>query len=368
MFASLSVKELKSAIAACEGSYAGLNEKAELVAMLTTLAQEKRFTFEQYSACHSVMARKGQSGLQVLGVKTQDEAKSAFRRLSLLVHPDKSGYPLAEEAFKLLSASYARVKKGDLGGDEDDDPEEEYTEHDLYMDFILRAAMAHAMHGGTFRYGGRGGFPSGVYFDEDDDYFDGDLDDDLADGGEKPYGFDGFVYFCDACGVETKREEDFRSHLAGKRHRTNMAEQGYDDDEDDEEEEEFVCLFCGDQFETSSQADLHFQRTHAKKPTAAKPPSANGRPAAPAAAAATGAAGKPNPAASKFYCDVCNVGMANSASWHAHLNGKKHEAKLAQTSAPRFYCDLCDVEVANEATFHEHLNGKRHAKEARRRA
>jgi len=53
--------------------------------------------------------------LEVLGVtrqSTQNEIKKNYKRLSLLVHPDRNKNKGAEEAFMILNKAYEEVKKG----------------------------------------------------------------------------------------------------------------------------------------------------------------------------------------------------------------------------------------------------------------
>ena len=65
--------------------------------------QEKKYTFEQKTAVIRIRKCQATSFYEILGVEKQasdGEIKKAYRKLSLLTHPDKNGYDGADEAFK----------------------------------------------------------------------------------------------------------------------------------------------------------------------------------------------------------------------------------------------------------------------------
>ena len=65
--------------------------------------QDKKYTIEQKTAVIRVRKCQGTAFYEILGVEksaTDGEIKKAYRKLSLLTHPDKNGYDGADEAFK----------------------------------------------------------------------------------------------------------------------------------------------------------------------------------------------------------------------------------------------------------------------------
>jgi DnaJ homolog subfamily B member 12 len=65
--------------------------------------QERKYTIEQKSAVLRVRKCASNAFYEILSLeKTASEAdiKKAYRKLSLLTHPDKNGYEGADEAFK----------------------------------------------------------------------------------------------------------------------------------------------------------------------------------------------------------------------------------------------------------------------------
>lgn len=65
--------------------------------------QDKKYTVEQKAAVIRVRRCSATAFYEILGLeKTSSDAevKKAYRKLSLLTHPDKNGYEGADEAFK----------------------------------------------------------------------------------------------------------------------------------------------------------------------------------------------------------------------------------------------------------------------------
>lgn len=65
--------------------------------------QDKKYTVEQKSAVIRVRKCSATSFYEILGCEktaSDGEIKKAYRKLSLLTHPDKNGYEGADEAFK----------------------------------------------------------------------------------------------------------------------------------------------------------------------------------------------------------------------------------------------------------------------------
>ena len=71
----------------------------------------RAFTVEQKAAVIRVKKCKATDFYDILGLEevrtscSDGEIKKAYRKLSLLTHPDKNGYPGADEAFKRMSST-----------------------------------------------------------------------------------------------------------------------------------------------------------------------------------------------------------------------------------------------------------------------
>lgn len=69
-------------------------------------SSSRAFTVEQKAAVIRVRKCKATDFYDILGLEevrttcSDGEIKKAYRKLSLLTHPDKNGYPGADEAFK----------------------------------------------------------------------------------------------------------------------------------------------------------------------------------------------------------------------------------------------------------------------------
>lgn len=65
--------------------------------------QDRKYTIEQKTSVIRVRKCAATAFYEILGVEktaTDAEIKKAYRKLSLLTHPDKNGYDGADEAFK----------------------------------------------------------------------------------------------------------------------------------------------------------------------------------------------------------------------------------------------------------------------------
>ncbi|MCJ1357529.1 MAG: hypothetical protein MMC33_007525 [Icmadophila ericetorum] len=92
-------------------------------------SQDRKFTAEQKIAVIRVRKCAPTAFYEILGVEktvTDSEIKKAYRKLSLLTHPDKNGYEGADEAFKMVSRAFQilsdpekKSKYDKFGGDPD---------------------------------------------------------------------------------------------------------------------------------------------------------------------------------------------------------------------------------------------------------
>ena len=75
--------------------------------------QDKKYTIEQKAAVIRVRRCSATAFYEILGLEkscSDAEIKKAYRKLSLLTHPDKNGYDGADEAFKCESQESALVR------------------------------------------------------------------------------------------------------------------------------------------------------------------------------------------------------------------------------------------------------------------
>jgi DnaJ family protein B protein 12 len=94
--------------------------------------QDKKYTLEQKAAVIRVRKCSQTAFYDILGLEdvratvTDAEIKKAYRKLSLLTHPDKNGHEHADEAFKMVSRAFGvlsdpekKAKYDRFGGDPD---------------------------------------------------------------------------------------------------------------------------------------------------------------------------------------------------------------------------------------------------------
>ncbi|EEA27844.1 ER associated DnaJ chaperone (Hlj1), putative [Talaromyces marneffei ATCC 18224] len=91
--------------------------------------QDRKYTVEQKAAVIRVRKCSPTAFYEILAVQktaTDGEIKKAYRKLSLLTHPDKNGYDGADEAFKMVSRAFQILSDSDkkarydkFGGDPD---------------------------------------------------------------------------------------------------------------------------------------------------------------------------------------------------------------------------------------------------------
>jgi DnaJ family protein B protein 12 len=94
--------------------------------------QDRKYTIEQKAAVVRVRRCSPTAFYDILGLEevkatvTDTEIKKAYRKLSLLTHPDKNGHEHADEAFKMVSRAFGvlsdpdkKAKYDRFGGDPD---------------------------------------------------------------------------------------------------------------------------------------------------------------------------------------------------------------------------------------------------------
>lgn len=94
--------------------------------------QDRKYTVEQKAAVLRVRKCSATAFYEILGLEatrstcTESDIKKAYRKLSLLTHPDKNGHEHADEAFKMVSRAFGvlgdegkRAQYDRTGGDPD---------------------------------------------------------------------------------------------------------------------------------------------------------------------------------------------------------------------------------------------------------
>lgn len=72
--------------------------------------QDRKYTVEQKAAVLRIRACNATAFYEILQVEktcSDAEIKKAYRKQSLLTHPDKNGHPNADEAFKMVSRAFS---------------------------------------------------------------------------------------------------------------------------------------------------------------------------------------------------------------------------------------------------------------------
>ncbi|KAI1135869.1 DUF1977-domain-containing protein [Hypoxylon sp. FL0543] len=132
--------------------------------------QERKYTPEQKAAVLRIRKCKATAFYDILDLEavrttcTDADIKKAYRKQSLLTHPDKNGHEHADEAFKMVSRAF-----GVLG---DKEKREKYDRFGTDPDSRFESARAQASNPfggfGGARAGGPGaGFGGGGMFDEE---------------------------------------------------------------------------------------------------------------------------------------------------------------------------------------------------------
>lgn len=152
-------------------------------------AQERRYTPEQKAAVIRIRRCEPTAFYDILSLEsvrttaTDADIKKAYRKLSLLTHPDKNGHENADEAFKMVSRAFGvlgdkeKREKYDRFGTDPDSRFASAQAQNPFSGFARRPAGAGGMGGmgGQFQqemtpeemfqrfFGGGGGFGGGPF-------------------------------------------------------------------------------------------------------------------------------------------------------------------------------------------------------------
>jgi DnaJ family protein B protein 12 len=127
--------------------------------------QERKYTPEQKAAVLRIRRCNPTAFYEILEVErtcSDAEIKKAYRKLSLLTHPDKNGHEHADEAFKMVARAFSV-----LG---DKEKREKYDRFGTDPDSRFASAQAQAQENpfaGFARRGGQGGFGGGGWAHEE---------------------------------------------------------------------------------------------------------------------------------------------------------------------------------------------------------
>ncbi|KAJ5320309.1 hypothetical protein N7508_000592 [Penicillium antarcticum] len=119
--------------------------------------QNRNYTPEQKAAVLRIRKCQATAFYEILSVErssTDNEIKKAYRKQSLLTHPDKNGYDGADEAFKMVSRAFQILS--------DEDKKSRYDKFGGDPDSRFQPGPSASSGGSPFSgFGGGGGFPRG---------------------------------------------------------------------------------------------------------------------------------------------------------------------------------------------------------------
>ena len=159
--------------------------------------QERKYTVEQKQAVLRIRRCKATAFYDILGLEevkktcTDAEIKKAYRKQSLLTHPDKNGHEHADEAFKMVARAFSVLgdkEKRDKFDRFGTDPDSRFASAQQQNPFSGFAARNAGGGGG----GGGGGMGGGMW--DDDGLSPEEMFQRFFGGGGGPFG--GTIWFC----------------------------------------------------------------------------------------------------------------------------------------------------------------------------
>ncbi|KAJ5699178.1 J domain-containing protein [Penicillium malachiteum] len=120
--------------------------------------QDRKYTPEQKAAVIRIRKCTATAFYEILSVEraaTDSEIKKAYRKQSLLTHPDKNGYDGADEAFKMVSRAFQILS--------DSDKKSRYDKFGGDPDSRFNPGPSASSGGGASPFGGGGGFGGGGF-------------------------------------------------------------------------------------------------------------------------------------------------------------------------------------------------------------
>ncbi|KAF9884182.1 hypothetical protein FE257_002240 [Aspergillus nanangensis] len=157
-------------------------------------SQDRKYTPEQKAAVLRIRKCSTTAFYEILSIEktaTESEVKKAYRKLSLLTHPDKNGYDGADEAFKLVSRAFQVLS--------DADKKSKYDKFGGDPDSRFTPSAGPSGGGSPFSGFGGGGFPrsGGAGFEEEispEELFNRFFNGGFGGGGFGPFGGQQFVF------------------------------------------------------------------------------------------------------------------------------------------------------------------------------
>ena len=186
------------------------------------------------------------------------------------------------------------------------------------------------------------------------------------------------MFKCEVCDVELTSEVDLTNHMGGRKHQAKLANWNHAEGTSlpqipatspslVQKEVTYECQLC----EISMTGEENLKAHKAGKKHRAKLAAAN----------LTGADGNSqttrsnNPGA--FHCTLCDLTLSGPVDLENHKAGKSHQAKLTSGQASKedpgrqlcqkpsmpssdLRCDLCDVKFTGDVDLRAHMDGKKH--------
>ncbi len=129
--------------------------------------QERKYTVEQKQAVLRIRRCQPTAFYEILGIEeikktcTESDIKKAYRKQSLLTHPDKNGHEHADEAFKMVARAFSVLgdkEKRDKFDRFGTDPDSRFASAQQANPFAGFARRGPAGGGGGMGAGGGGGW------------------------------------------------------------------------------------------------------------------------------------------------------------------------------------------------------------------